>query len=738
MGTPRVGLLIQKFDGLYQSELLRGLREEGRALGVHLLCFPGSELGSERPFWREFNVSFQLARRVRLDGLVSITNSYIWYLPDAEQAQFFASLGEVPVVSVGRAGHGVAEVRPDNRMGMAELVDHFIHDHGFRRIAFVAGPAHNADAHERLEVFRERHAAAGIPVDESLIVAGDFYGVAARAATRRLLAEQGLPEAIIAANDEMGFAVLATLHEHGVWVPRQVAVGGFDDLAALLADGPPLTSVRQDVAGQAALALRLLVAQLRGGPPVPADTVVPTRLMARYSCGCSGLHAGERGQQWESPTTAQTELQDLRTALAAEVAGERGRLQDVLGDALRRALANGRSLHDLQAMVQVLQAERAAADRAAARPPDALSDALNALPLWLVAQERLLGADAVLERVFPSWLISRILVTRMSSREFSLAGMTRFLADGLSSLGVRNAYLALYPRVGAVLRWDDCDIAEEAQLVLAIRDGEVLSTAEFERFPVAELLPMPVFHQPEHAAYGFLPLFQQREHYGYLILDVSRDYPVTVEQLREAISNLISSVMVVGELDRARDLLRRDLDQAHASNEQLAALAEHDVLTGLLNRRGFLGRIEVLRGERQGSLLLISVDMDGLKQINDRLGHAAGDEAICAMAQVLRASFRPGDLIARFGGDEFAVLATAGGADVEARLRARLETKLAAFNAENKAAWRLSASLGMVSIPALDRRPLDEHLATADRLMYAEKRQRKFVASEAAAPDASA
>jgi len=731
MDKPRIGLLIQKFDGLYQAELLRGLRLEAEALGVHLLCFPGSELGNEFDFWREFNVSFQVAGRVPLDGIVSITGSYIWYLSAEEQQRFLRSFGKTPIISVGLTEAGIPDVRPDNRRGMAELVDHFILDHGFRRVAFVAGPDHNSDAQERIAVFRERHAAAGLPVDEDLIIKGDFYNLAAREATRRLLARVPLPDAFIAANDEMGFAVIATLAEHGIQVPRDVAVGGFDDLASMVRDGPPLTSVRQDVAGQAAAALRVLVAHLRDGTPIPEVTSMPTRLVARRSCGCSGFsHRGPRASLWESPETAERELAHLRVAVDAEAEGQAGELEKVLDTALRSARAERRSLSDLQHALQILQAERIAAERATGRAPDAGSAALHAAPLWLTEQERLLDTDTVLERIFPSWMLSRILVTRMSRSDFNLAGLAHFLVDGLRSLGVHNAYLALYPRLGSMRRWDDVDLPEEAQLVLAIRDGEVLSTADFERFPAAALLPMPLFHEAGHAVYAVLPLFQQREHYGYLLLDVGRDYAAGVEQVREAISNLITSVMVVGELDRARELLRLDLDRAQASNEQLAALAEHDVLTGLLNRRGFLSHAETLRGERPGSLLLLSIDLDGLKEINDTWGHAAGDEAIRAMSTVLHGSFRTGDLIARFGGDEFAVIASGVGENAEARVRARLDARIRSYNEESGQPWRLSASLGVVSIIARDRVPLEDHLAGADRLMYADKRQHKLLARD--------
>ncbi|WP_341676389.1 GGDEF domain-containing protein [Niveibacterium sp. SC-1] len=733
----RIGLLFQKFEGLYQSELVRGMRRAAAELDVHLLCFPGSEPGNEQDFWREFNVAFEFAARTRLDGIISITGTFIWNLDATGRERFFRRFERTPMVSVGRATGSIPVLEPDNRKGMAELMDHFLVHHGYQRLAFICGPADNADARERLEVFRERHAAAGLPLREEWILPGDFYSETGRTATRRLLAAAERPQAIIAANDEMGFAVIATLIENGVRVPQDIAVGGFDDLAALLPDGPPLASVRQDAAGQAALALCMLVSHLREGNPLAACTPVPTRFVARRSCGCAGLTVpGRADVHWEYPEAAEALLGALREAVVGEQDGAAGSLEQALSTALMEAHSKGRGFDDLQHALQLVQLECLEAERVTRRPPTQVDALLDAAPRWLAEQERLYNTGLVLERIFPAWLLSRSLVTRMSASEFTLTGMAQFLAEGLLSLGARNAYLALYPRVGAVRRWDDIDLPEEAQLVLAIRDGEVLSTAELPRFRSAELLPLPLFHEPGYATYALLPLFQRREHYGYLILDVTREYQVDVEQLREAISNFIATVMVVGELDHARELLRVDLDRAQAANEQLAALAEHDVLTGLLNRRGFLSRAEALRAGQPGSQLLISLDMDGLKYINDTFGHAAGDDALRALAQVLRSSFRGGDLIARFGGDEFAVLSGTPGRGGETVVRERLRQRMAAFNVEARPPAPLSASLGILALDGRDHTPIEQHLAASDRLMYADKRQRKLLAPAPAAGDA--
>jgi predicted signal transduction protein with EAL and GGDEF domain len=100
--------------------------------------------------------------------------------------------------------------------------------------------------------------------------------------------------------------------------------------------------------------------------------------------------------------------------------------------------------------------------------------------------------------------------------------------------------------------------------------------------------------------------------------------------------------------------------QQHVLQASLADLALSDELTGLYNRRGFMALAErqLKLGRRSGrGMLFILVDVDGLKQINDSLGHSQGDSALRRTAEVLRKTFRNSDVIARMGGDEFAVLA---------------------------------------------------------------------------------
>jgi diguanylate cyclase (GGDEF)-like protein/PAS domain S-box-containing protein len=164
---------------------------------------------------------------------------------------------------------------------------------------------------------------------------------------------------------------------------------------------------------------------------------------------------------------------------------------------------------------------------------------------------------------------------------------------------------------------------------------------------------------------------------------------------------------------------------------ELRRRAEHDELTGLLNRRGLEDRIaDHLEAGRDPVVVLI--DLDGFKEINDRFGHDAGDEVLGVLGRRLAARLPPPVAVARWGGDEFvavapqrpdAVTADPAGIDVGRELVAGVDDALAEPVGSGERVWHPAASMG-VAVGGPDDEPADL-LRRADQAMYAEKRRRR-------------
>lgn len=165
--------------------------------------------------------------------------------------------------------------------------------------------------------------------------------------------------------------------------------------------------------------------------------------------------------------------------------------------------------------------------------------------------------------------------------------------------------------------------------------------------------------------------------------------------------------------------------ERHRLFSALRSLSLIDDLTGLYNRRGFaeLGEQHLKLATRTNrAVTLVYVDLDDFKSINDSLGHQVGDRALSRVAEILKTAFRRSDIIARMGGDEFAVLALEASGDSADVLVERLRGKVDEFNSVADEPYRLSMSLGVARFSSEDRTKLDEMLTAADRAMYVDKR----------------
>jgi diguanylate cyclase (GGDEF)-like protein len=160
-------------------------------------------------------------------------------------------------------------------------------------------------------------------------------------------------------------------------------------------------------------------------------------------------------------------------------------------------------------------------------------------------------------------------------------------------------------------------------------------------------------------------------------------------------------------------------------HERLHVISLHDELTGLYNRRGFFTLAEHLlktAKRRQMGLFLLYCDLDGLKGINDALGHQRGDWALIDIANILKETFRGSDIIARIGGDEFVIMPIeAKGDDLEIVIN-RLQHAVKIDNAMSKRDYKLSISTGTAYFDPSSPCTVDELLSQADRRMYEQKR----------------
>lgn len=193
-----------------------------------------------------------------------------------------------------------------------------------------------------------------------------------------------------------------------------------------------------------------------------------------------------------------------------------------------------------------------------------------------------------------------------------------------------------------------------------------------------------------------------------------------------AMSDQQGDVVDVDDRDRLIEeisLLRGKVARLQERVAQLDQLAHQDSLINLPNRRGFMRELErlIARVDRYGiSAAMLFVDVDGLKMINDTLGHRAGDEALIQIANLLSKGVRHSDVVARIGGDEFGILLESSDADAAHETAARLIEQISSCEVlHDGEALPLSVAIGVGMIDALDT--AEAVMERADEAMYRRK-----------------
>jgi diguanylate cyclase (GGDEF)-like protein len=166
-----------------------------------------------------------------------------------------------------------------------------------------------------------------------------------------------------------------------------------------------------------------------------------------------------------------------------------------------------------------------------------------------------------------------------------------------------------------------------------------------------------------------------------------------------------------------------DVTDRKLTEEKLTYMSTHDSLTGLFSRSYFEAEMERLQVSRQYPISILMVDVDHLKVVNDTEGHAVGDRLIKRTAHVLRLSFRPEDVIARIGGDEFVVITPNTDRFTAAKLVQRLRGMLEMENNSKSDLKALELSMGIATAEVGDL--LSDVLKTADYQMYQDKEAKK-------------
>lgn len=303
----------------------------------------------------------------------------------------------------------------------------------------------------------------------------------------------------------------------------------------------------------------------------------------------------------------------------------------------------------------------------------------------------------------------------------SLDEFRQHLNRDMVEFGIRSAAIVLFENPISTDKMFYFTLPDSAMVFTAM-DGDTGfaldgSSPPVKFHPRKQILPEYILDSLD--GMYVVSLFRNSVLYGYMLFRPGQ-FDITVyTMVCRVISNNLASSYVLSKSAEEKKELSDKYSIVHA-------ISVTDEMTGLMNRRGFLSLAEkALDASKtsQGSGIVLYGDIDGLKKINDNYGHAAGDKAIIAEAQLLKKAFRSTDVIGRMGGDEFAIVAPSLGIPKYTEIRKNLDKACEEWNKESGEPFSLSISLGYVSYPTMGvGYDLKSLLDMADNALYFEKR----------------
>lgn len=520
----------------------------------------------------------------------------------------------IPIFMFDREYKGCCNIKPRYAKAFGEVAEHILRDHDCKVVDMMAGFKDNRFSEERITVLKkltEQHSAT-----LRNIYYGDFWDVPARNIMDRLLNEgYELPDAIICANDSMAIGVCDSLQAHGISVPGDVIVSGFDGIWQGHYHNPTISTASPDYVKLIREMLGIIGDHdfaSAGECELTLDYIPEPAL----SCGCRL----DEDQYWA----------DKVITLARDN-----------HDSFRHILEMGRFVTRTFSMSDI---DEAAAD-------------LQTY-LWMWQEQYYFVAVQESSNCIHCLFHGKNSEYKYSERYYD---MPRILPD-----------------------FDDILAADSGINVLLLRQ-----------------------------------IRSQSEAYGYVV--TGYDQITRRDQQRFEEFGLFLSAMTVAVINNRKYI---------QANKSIERISESDYLTGLYNRRGFFRRLNAMIKDpalKGKFLTFFSIDMDGLKSINDRYGHREGDFAIHTLANSIRRYASENGLCARYGGDEFAfamVEDAPSSIDING-IRSLIENYAANDILMSDKPYKIMASIGAATHMIDESLVLEDLINESDEAMYRDKQNRR-------------
>jgi signal transduction histidine kinase/DNA-binding LacI/PurR family transcriptional regulator/AraC-like DNA-binding protein len=663
---PTIGFLTALLRDQYATVTWSGVMDVARERDVNVLNLVGSRLGSPVTLEAPAQVMFDLVDPAMLDGLVVFSEMLYHFVSVPELKQFLSRYASVPMTSIGVVD-GIPSVMLDLELGMRGMMDHLIEMHGYRRLAYLSGPAGEQTAEALYRGYLQALTAHGIPFDPDLVTPPlPSWGLMVGAdGVRELIDERQLRpgldfECIVGCADWEILQVVEMLQSRGVRVPYDVAVTGFNNLEPARLASPSLTTVDRQIAELSRRATEMLLDML-DGQSVPQKELLPPELKVRRSCGCipetvrqaassatvSVALPGDTSSQWDRERIIAEVAHAGRPSVVGHVSGLDTHWAEHMVDSFVTELDGHSPGLFLITLEEVLRQIIAADCRVTA-----WQGVLSAMRRCM---RPCLHNAASVERAEDFWQQARTLIGDFAERDqgrrrlnaakqvqilsdisqalittFDVSELMEVLARDLPQLGIPGCYLALYDNPAQPTAW--------ARLLLAYdQRGRIALDHGGERFPARALVPPDLFRADWRRDLVGLPLHFHEEQLGFVILEMGPQDGNIYEALRLQIGSALKGALLATrnvELYREAVEARQVAEAANGLKSRFLSTVSHELRTPLSL---IVGTIEMqLREEADSHTPLperYQRDLRNIRTSAQHLAHLIGDVLDLASSQ---------------------------------------------------------------------------------------------------------
>jgi|GEM_PF-1471746 len=281
-----IGLLIDWIENPYHIELISGVVDTAKKNKVNLFNFIAGAYNTKRNWEIPRNLLYDIINIKNIDGLIISTGSISNFSGLNEIENLCQRYHDLPIVSISHKINNICSILVDNEIGFKNLILHLIEYHKYKNFVFIKGPRGNHEADIRFNVFKKLLAEYDIKLNDKMIYQGDFNKDSGFKAVEYFIDNLNLKfDAIVASNDDMAWGVIEALKDHGLSIPKDVAVVGFDDVSLSKYMNPPLTTVKQPLYDQGKKSVELLLSIIKD-KKIHDDFIYPSEMIIRESCGC--------------------------------------------------------------------------------------------------------------------------------------------------------------------------------------------------------------------------------------------------------------------------------------------------------------------------------------------------------------------------------------------------------------------------------------------------------------------